>query len=597
MSMVAAGVGKLVDDGKLQWTTLVREVIPEIDHPGVYWTYTATIGDILAHRCGLDGEIASLLADGGNCGNGEKLPSLEELLKIIDIIPHSLPHRESWLMCPWGYTIAARIIEHISGEPLHKYLQDQLFHPLGMTSTTLRPSFEESSNVAEPYASLSNGEAYPLAFQPNFTDTFFEGSRAAYSTVNDLLVWAKETLAASQNTEPSTNTVLKQTPQILSNHIAMENPSLLERSYGFGWARAQLPGVVGLLGRNSGLWEMSQQPVFGAGNQSRLMIYHQGGGPGYSSFLAIFLETQSAVVVLMNTTATSDAADWIARLLIESLFSFSNPTDYVKLAEEGKRRTLERFATLNDSLTKERIQGAPPFPLGCYVGKYNNADYKYMLEVSQSPDSEHGLVISFPGLHSQSYPLRHYHDHVFEWSMSFDEMKKSGRCDIADPSYYKIRFETYPDKRACRIIWNIHNASVPEGLIFEWKDERLAEAWRTLCVEPRYFELFATIEVKFEASNIASEMWHLTTLSAIATTPESQLWPAIPNLIQRMGEALFRDIALLGFPKPTEALLGITKVMSKEDVQMVMDCVHLVIEACGVTLKQVSSVDFVDEDL
>ncbi|KAJ5687154.1 hypothetical protein N7536_009773 [Penicillium majusculum] len=477
MSMVAAGVGKLVDDGKLQWTTLLREIIPEIDHTGVYWAHTATIADILAHRCGLDGEIATLLADGGN---GDTQPCLEEFLKAIDRIPHPLPHRESWRMGPWGYTIAAHIIEHISRQSLHEYLQDKVFRPLGMTSTTLRPSFEGSNNIAEPHASLSNGEACPLEFQPDFGNTLFEGSRGAYSTLSDLLIWAKETLAASQNTAAPNNTVLKQIPHIISNHIAMKNPSLLERSYGFGWARAQLPGIVGLLGGNSGLWEMSEQPVFGAGNQSRLMIYHQGGGPGYSSFVAIFPETQSAVVVLMNTTAVSDAADWIARLLIEGLFDFTDPTDYVRLAEEAKRRIFEQFATLHNRLAEERIQGAPPLPLKCYVGKYDNKDYKYRLEITLSPESESDLMISFRGLDSKPYPLRHYHDHVFEWSMSFDEVRKSGRCDITDPSYYKIRFEIYPDNRASRIIWNIHEASVPGGLIFEWKDERLAEAWRAI---------------------------------------------------------------------------------------------------------------------
>ncbi|CAI7677699.1 unnamed protein product [Penicillium discolor] len=222
-------------------------------------------------------------------------------------------------------------------------------------------------------------------------------------------------------------------------------------------------------------------------------------------------------------------------------------------------------------------------------------------------------------------------------------------------------------------------------------------------IEPRWFGLFAKIEAKFEASNIASEKWYLTTLSAISTTPESHICGQLYlylisqhvysttsarwTLIRRMREALFKDIALLGLPKPTEALLGITKVMSedgecsftregwqcddanhargmnwlksiyahntnfgfwladityglllsdrqvlddvdtemvvlpavmgqdmprmiywhirgtrrlgisKKDVQMVMECVHLVVEACGVTLKQVPSVDDVDGDL
>lgn len=100
-------------------------------------------------------------------------------------------------------------------------------------------------------------------------------------------------------------------------------------------------------------------------------------------------------------------------------------------------------------------------------------------------------------------------------------------------------------------------------------------------IEPRWSELFATIEAKFEASNIANEKWYLATLSAISTTPEShvggqlylylisqQLYSTTSErwkLIRRMREALFKDIALLGLPKPTEALLSITKVMSEED--------------------------------
>ncbi|CAG8148823.1 unnamed protein product [Penicillium nalgiovense] len=194
------------------------------------------------------------------------------------------------------------------------------------------------------------------------------------------------------------------------------------------------------------------------------------------------------------------------------------------------------------------------------------------------------------------------------------------------------------------------------------------------------------------ASNIANEKWYLTTLSAITTTPElhlcGQLYlylisqhaysttTARSELIRRMREVLFKDIALVGLPKPAEALLSITQFMSEEDgecsftregwqcdeanhargwvdfgfwvadityglllsdrrvlddvdTEMVvlpaamsqdmprmtywhirgtrrlgiskedvqMECVRLVVEACGVTLKQVPSVDDVDKDL
>jgi hypothetical protein len=37
--------------------------------------------------------------------------------------------------------------------------------------------------------------------------------------------------------------------------------------------------------------------------------------------------------------------------------------------------------------------------------------------------------------------------------------------------------------------------------------------------------------------------------------------------------------------------------ISKEELQMVMDCVHLVVEFCGVTLDRLTTVDVVEADL
>ncbi|KAJ5793939.1 hypothetical protein N7457_000538 [Penicillium paradoxum] len=236
-----------------------------------------------------------------------------------------------------------------------------------------------------------------------------------------------------------------------------------------------------------------------------------------------------------------------------------------------------------------------------------------------------------------------------------------------------------------------------------------------ITIEPRCTELFSTIEDKFKASEIDSDKWYILVLSAISATPEShlcsQLYLYLINqpgyssndarrkLVRRMREVLFKDLALLGFPRPTEALLNITKVISeedtecsftregwqcdsanhargmewlesiyaqnteglfdlfkthpdfafwladityglhlsdrqvlddvdtemvvlpavmaqdlprmtywhvrgtrrlgisKEDVKMVMDCVHLIVQACGVTLRQMPTVDAVEEDL
>jgi hypothetical protein len=102
----------------------------------------------------------------------------------------------------------------------------------------------------------------------------------------------------------------------------------------------------------------------------------------------------------MNTTATSDAADWIGRLVIEGLFDFAKPTDYVDLADVAFKG--QWWCSLDPLLGQSFMQCS--VPLECSSFTYKNEDYKYMLEVTLNLESQSDLMISFrPG--SQRYPV------------------------------------------------------------------------------------------------------------------------------------------------------------------------------------------------
>jgi CubicO group peptidase (beta-lactamase class C family) len=97
----------------------------------------------------------------------------------------------------------------------------------------------------------------------------------------------------------------------------MHTPTFHEKSYAAGWARSQLPTTVGDIGVNPGL--ITEMPILADGIQSNLATWHQGSLVGATSFIMLLPETQSAVLVLTNTMAKNDAADWIGQLLIETL--------------------------------------------------------------------------------------------------------------------------------------------------------------------------------------------------------------------------------------------------------------------------------------
>lgn len=141
------------------------------------------------------------------------------------------------------------------------------------------------------------------------------------------------------------------------------------------------------------------------------MIYRQGATVGFYSFLALFPETQSAAVVLTNAIAMSDAAEWVARVLIEGLFDFADPTDYVKWSEEGKRHRIRQFEVMHNTLVKERVHGTKPLALEAYVGRDVNQNNDSMLEITLNPDPESDFIFAFQGLPSQRYQLRRYQNH------------------------------------------------------------------------------------------------------------------------------------------------------------------------------------------
>jgi hypothetical protein len=68
---------------------------------------------------------------------------------------------------------------------------------------------------------------------------------------------------------------LKQVNYLMSAKIPINGPTKNEASYGFGWARVQLPGTMGGVGCNPPLMP-GGMPIVGRGVPSKLVVYHQG---------------------------------------------------------------------------------------------------------------------------------------------------------------------------------------------------------------------------------------------------------------------------------------------------------------------------------
>lgn len=446
-SFVAAGIARLVEDKKLTWNTLVQDILPEFKHEDAGIAETLTIADLLSHRSGLAGSGDMNLAFQGD---GDMLLHKESLFSIVRHFKQLFPVRSNWSYFVWGYALAGAIIEKVTNQSINTFMSETIFEPLGLNNTTFDLKTVDSAKLAEPYAGLQDGAPFHLRKRQVFADTFFEASGGIYSNLDDMLKWSKAMLSAAQDTPGTDDSVLKQVPEILSNHIAIKNPSLRERSYGYGWIRTQLPGVVGLVGDNAGLWDMEDSPILGTGDQPLLMIYHQGSTVGYYTFIALFPDSNSAVVVLTNSIAISDAADWIGRVFIQALFDLRDNHDYINLAEEANRRAIknhEDMINARDELKQKHGSDQQIPSLGAYVGRYNNPNKPFHINILLSDKSNSELELQFQGLKDQTYALRHLYHHVFEWVLTHDEAKRRGRYSDTSLETFLFRFNV--DEHGC----------------------------------------------------------------------------------------------------------------------------------------------------
>ncbi|KAK5991154.1 Protein flp-like protein [Cladobotryum mycophilum] len=452
-SFVAAGIAKLVEQGKLSWNMTVRQILPGFDQENPSIADTLTIADILSHRSGLNGFGDMNLAFQGD---GDMLLPRDSLFPLVKHFKQLFPIRSNWSYFVWGYALAGKIIETVTNQTLSSFIDQELLKPLHLNATTFDPDCIDPDKFAEPYAGLENGTAYHLKKRQVFKDTFFEASGGMYSNLNDILAWSGAMLNAINGKTENEDSVIKQVREIVSNHAAIENPSLRERSYGYGWVRTELPGPVGLIGDNAGLWDIKESPVLGSPDQPLLMIYHQGSTVGYYTFVALFPDSDSAVVVLTNSIAVSDAADWIARVIIKALLNLKDKNNYVKLAKKGNKRAVGNYKEMNQRIAKLRLRHClkrRSHDLSSFVGTYNSRTKPFHIEIIRPDDTTSELEFRFQGLKDQTYKLRHLCRNEFEWVLTHDEAKMRGRYGNTDYRAYVFKFEEDDNKKIVSFSW------------------------------------------------------------------------------------------------------------------------------------------------
>ncbi|KAH6850484.1 beta-lactamase/transpeptidase-like protein [Chaetomium sp. MPI-CAGE-AT-0009] len=438
-SFTGACIDRLRAQGKLSLDDLVQKHLEDAQNRDPVVATTATIADLLGHCTGLQKADAVWLG-----ADGELLLDPGQTLAAFNALRPQASLRSQFCYNNITYGVLGDIIAKVSGQPYHVYLKETILDPLAMSRTIATKDNGLPGNSSLAYSTLDSGEPYHVPLPGSSASVALGSAGGLLSSVNDLSKYYKALMRAwSRQVRGEEAPRKNQDEKAVFGDILwlfaplqiMERPALREKSYAGGWARSQLPTTVSNIGVNPGLDD--KLPVLSEGIKPRLALWHQGSLVGATSFIMMLPETESAVLVLSNTMALNDAADWIGQLLVETLLDSPIRNDYVHLASASADRALERYAELGQTIEKGRTPGGAGRPLRDYVVMYVGFAGVFRIEIAEGAN---GLEIFLQGRQSQKYTLQHHHDNTFTWFMSWNEQIKRVRFISYNPALYLIRF-------------------------------------------------------------------------------------------------------------------------------------------------------------
>jgi CubicO group peptidase (beta-lactamase class C family) len=459
-ALVAETVGTLVEEGKLEWDTRVKDILPDFNIKDDTIRSQATITDLLSHRTGFTVSDYYLGAE------NNVLISKEDTLVFLNDQIAIQPIRSTWQYNNLGYELVSLMIDKVSSSSWADLLRDRIFKPLQLKRTMLDYPPKDDGNVAKAYSALD--DASPTEIHTvKATDKIFSGAAAGLRTcVKDLLVLYDAFMLAANDQfatgkTSTSGSPLKQVNHIMSARIPMGGPTLNEASYGFGWARVQLPGTMGGIGCNPGLMP-GGMPIVGKGGPSRLVVYHQGSLPGALSAVNLIPKTRTAIVVLSNSLALNDCPDWVGQLVLEEILDVPNRNDYVEAAISSAAKTLEWHPRVTTELQKDQKHNTSSKDLDTYTGAYWNAIKTMKIEVTVEANQ---LYYAVQGLESEKYVLAHYEDDIFTWIRPRNELVARGRWVDQGAEFWKMKFSGNDQGTIDRLTW-VHDLEVAEGESF-----------------------------------------------------------------------------------------------------------------------------------
>jgi len=255
--LTAAAVASLAAEGKVHLSETTGKYIPGLD-PVIG---ALTVNQILSHTAGLKDD-AVMNGRHDDAALGEEIRRWNSawlFTKPGAIYSYSNP----------GFWLGGLVAESVTGKPYADAMEEVVFRPLGMTSTTLRPKVAMTRELSQPH-DMVHKHISVLRPAPDNTANWPAGS--VFSNVVDL---SRFVIAMMNDGQIDGKQVL---PREVVSALTSPHADIPGLTWKYGYGLTLIPTESG--------WVWS----------------HQGSRDGYGSIITMFPSHRDAVIVLCNRT-------------------------------------------------------------------------------------------------------------------------------------------------------------------------------------------------------------------------------------------------------------------------------------------------------
>jgi len=370
-AFTAAGVGILVDEGKVDWDKPVRSYLPAFKLFDPVASEHMTPRDLLCHRSGLPRH--DLLWYGSSF-------SRRDLFDRLQYLEPNKDFRAVWQYQNLMVMTAGYLVGEVAGMSWEDFTRKRIFDPLGMKASNFSVAdSQKAADFALPYAEKKD-KVETIPFR-NIDAIGPAGS--INSNVTEMANWIMLNLSkgkfGDKQIVSEASLVQIHSPQMVVPQ-PLQYKEIFYSSYGMGWMIVPYRG--------------------------HLMLQHGGGIDGFAALVGLMPQDDFGVVILTNLGGSGlpgilfynicdrllglDQIDWNTRMRAQ--------LTQAKAAAEKAQKESDR---------DHKAGTKPSHPLEDYVGDYENPGYG-TITISKEGDVMKGKF------NSQENVLNHYHYDVFE---------------------------------------------------------------------------------------------------------------------------------------------------------------------------------------